>query len=72
MSVACTIKLLLTEYLTILAKANLALARIVNYDHKVKHKLNHTFMIINYDRQIFLVQVSRVFVPCKPFQPSVM
>jgi hypothetical protein len=35
----------LTEYLTILVKANLALDRIVNYDRKVKHKLNRTFMI---------------------------
>jgi hypothetical protein len=72
MTVPCTIKLLLTAYLTILAKANLALARIVNYDRKVKHKLNRTFMIINYDREIFLIQVSRVFVPGKPFQLSIM
>jgi hypothetical protein len=54
MTVACTLILRFTTYLTILAKANFALARIVNCDRKVKHKLNRTFTIINYDRQIFL------------------
>jgi hypothetical protein len=28
--------------------ANLALARSVNYDHKVRCKLKHTFAIVNY------------------------
>jgi hypothetical protein len=32
------------------AKANLASARIVNYD-KIRCKLKHTFMIVNYNRE---------------------
>jgi hypothetical protein len=52
MTVACTIKLLFRAYLMILAKAkaNLASARIVNYD-KIRCKLKHTFMIVNYNRE---------------------
>ncbi len=35
--------------------ANLALARSVNYDCKVRCKLKRTFMILNYDPKLFIV-----------------
>jgi hypothetical protein len=38
--------------------ANLALARSVNYNHKVCCKLKHTFMIVNYDPKPFIVQAT--------------
>ncbi len=38
--------------------ANLALARSVNYDHKVRCKLKRTFMIVNYDLKPFIVQAT--------------
>jgi hypothetical protein len=38
--------------------ANLALARSVNYDHKVCCKLKHTFMIVNYNPKPFIVQAT--------------
>ncbi len=38
--------------------ANLALARSVNYDHKLRCKLKHTFMIVNYDPKPFTVQAT--------------
>jgi hypothetical protein len=56
MTLACTIKLLFTAYLMILAKAKakakakLASVRIVNYD-KIRCKLKLTFMIVNYNRE---------------------
>jgi hypothetical protein len=34
--------------------ANLALARSVNYNHKVNCKLKHTFTIVNYDPKPFI------------------
>jgi len=36
--------------------ANLALARSVNYDHKVRCKLKRTFTIINYNPKPFIAQ----------------
>ncbi len=36
--------------------ANLALARSINYDHKVRCKLKRTFMIVNYNPKPFIVQ----------------
>jgi hypothetical protein len=36
--------------------ANLALARSVNYDCKVRCKLKHTFTIVNYDPKSFIEQ----------------
>ncbi len=36
-------------YYKIMIVANLALARSVNYDRKVRCKLKRTFMIVNYD-----------------------
>ncbi len=52
----CTINLLLAAYLKILdkAEANLALARIVNYDCKLGSKLKRTFTIVNYGRETFI------------------
>ncbi len=38
--------------------ANLALARSLNYDHKVCCKLKHTFMIVSYDPKPLIVQVT--------------
>ncbi len=38
--------------------ANLALARSINYDHKVCCKLKRTFTIINYDPKPFIVQAT--------------
>ncbi len=38
--------------------ANLALARSVNYDHKVCCKLKHTFTILNYNPKPSIVQAS--------------
>ncbi len=38
--------------------ANLALARSINYDHKLCWKLKHTFTIINYDPKPFIVQAT--------------
>jgi len=38
--------------------ANLALARSVNYNHKVCCKLKRTFMIVNYDPKPFIVQAT--------------
>jgi hypothetical protein len=35
--------------------ANLAFDRIVNYELKVCCKLKHTFTIVNYDRETFIV-----------------
>ncbi len=58
MTVTCTIKLLFTAYLTIQAKAKLAIARIVNYNHKVCTKLKRKFMVLNYDRDTFIVEVT--------------
>jgi hypothetical protein len=37
--------------------ANLALARSVNYNHKVRYKLKHTFVIVNYDPKSFIERV---------------
>jgi hypothetical protein len=56
MTVACAITLQFLAYLII--KVELALARIVNYDCKVCCKLKHSFMIVNYDREIFIVQAT--------------
>ncbi len=36
--------------------ANLALARRINYDCKVRCKMKHTFTIVNYDPKPFIVQ----------------
>jgi hypothetical protein len=38
--------------------ANLALAKSVNYDHKLCCKLKHTFTIVNYDIKPFIVQAT--------------
>jgi hypothetical protein len=38
--------------------ANLALARSINYDHKVCCKLKHTYTIVNYDPKPFIVQTT--------------
>ncbi len=38
--------------------ANLALARSVNNDHKVRCKLKRTFTIINYNPKPFIVQAT--------------
>jgi hypothetical protein len=38
--------------------ANLALARSINYDRKVRYKLKRTFRIINYDPKSFIVQAT--------------
>ncbi len=38
--------------------ANVALARSVNYDHKVSCRLKHTFTIVNYDPKPFIVQAT--------------
>jgi hypothetical protein len=40
--------------------ANLALARSVNYDHKVHFKLKRTFTIVNYDPKPFIVQATEI------------
>ncbi len=48
--------------------ANLALAKSVNYDCKVHCKLKHTFMIVNYDPKLFIVQatgLSFLIITCK-------
>jgi len=37
---------------------NLALARSVNYDHKVRCKLKRTFTIVNYDPKSFIEQAA--------------
>jgi hypothetical protein len=37
---------------------NLALARSVNYDHKVRCKLKRTFTIVNYDPKPFILQAA--------------
>ncbi len=60
MTVVCTIKRLFTAYLTNLgmAKANLALAKIINDGFKVCRKLKLTFKIVNYDCETFLVQAT--------------
>jgi hypothetical protein len=42
--------------------ANLALAKSVNYDHKVCCKLKRTFTIVNYDPKPFIVQSTGVNV----------
>jgi hypothetical protein len=49
---------IVTNLTTIIA--NLALARSVNYDHKVRCKLKRTFTIINYDPKPFIVQTTGV------------
>ena len=41
--------------------AKLALARSINYDHKVRCKLKRTFTIINYDPKPFIVQATGYF-----------
>jgi hypothetical protein len=46
---------MIVAYLTMII-ANLALARSINYDHKVCCKLKHTFTIVNYDPKHFTVQ----------------
>jgi hypothetical protein len=38
--------------------ANLALARSINYNCKVRSKLKHTFMIVNYGPKTFIVQAT--------------
>ncbi len=38
--------------------ANLALARSINYDHKVLCKLKHTFTIVNYNPKPFIEQAT--------------
>ncbi len=38
--------------------ANLALAWSINYDHKVCCKLNHVFIIVNYNPKPFIVQAT--------------
>ena len=38
--------------------ANLALARSVNYNHKVCCKLKHTFMMVNHNPKPFIVQAT--------------
>jgi hypothetical protein len=38
--------------------ANLALARSINYDRKVRCKLKRTFMIVNYDPKPFILQAT--------------
>ncbi len=43
--------------------ANLALARSVNYDHKVCCKLKHTFTIVNYNPKPFIVQATGLTLP---------
>ncbi len=43
-----------------MTEANLALARSVNYDHKVCCKLKHAFTIVNYDPKPFIVQATNV------------
>jgi hypothetical protein len=40
--------------------ANLALARSIKYDRKVRCKLKHTFTIINYDPKLLIVQATRL------------
>ncbi len=40
--------------------ANLALARSLNYDRKVRCKLKRTFTIINYDPKPFIVQATKL------------
>ncbi len=40
----------------IMIVANLALARSINYNRKVCCKLKHTFIIINYNPEPFIVQ----------------
>ncbi len=50
---------IITNLTTIVA--SLALARSVNYDHKVCCKLKHTFTIINYDPKPFIVQATGHF-----------
>jgi hypothetical protein len=42
--------------------ANLALARSINYDHKVCCKLKRTFMIVNYNPKPFIVQATGCFM----------
>jgi hypothetical protein len=42
--------------------ANLALARSINYDHKVRCKLKRTFMIVNYNPKPFIVQATGCFM----------
>jgi hypothetical protein len=38
--------------------ANLALARSINYDRKVRCKLKRTFKIVNYNPKHFIVQAT--------------
>jgi len=44
-------------YITVIL-ANLNLARSVNYDRKARCKLKGTFMIINYNRETFIVEAT--------------
>ncbi len=44
--------------------ADLAIARIVNYDCKVCCKFNSTFTIVNYDCETFIVQASGETLTC--------
>jgi hypothetical protein len=39
-------------------EANLALARNINYDCKVRCKLKRTFTIVNYDPKPFIIQAT--------------
>ncbi len=50
-------KTTIVSNLTIIV-ANLALARIVNYDCKVCCKVKHTFMIVNFNPKPFIVQAT--------------
>ncbi len=45
--------------------ANLALARSINYDHKVCCKLKRTFTIVNYGPKPFIVQDKRLYLSFK-------
>ncbi len=47
------------DYKTMIV-ANLALARSVNYDRKVRCKLKRTFTILNYNPKPFIVQAPGV------------
>jgi hypothetical protein len=42
--------------------ANLALARRINYNHRVRCKLKSTFTIVNYDPKPFIVKATDLIV----------
>ncbi len=56
-----TYKTMIIANLTMIV-ANLALARSVNYDRKVRCKLKHTFTIVNYNPKPFIVQSTEIFL----------